>query len=69
MKSIKRRFDNISEKYPFWSSFICFQRAIEGQKFETRTIRHWFKKLVDKDDYDRKDRKAILQSLENLKVP
>jgi hypothetical protein len=69
MRSIERRFRRISQKYPFWSSLICFRRAIEGQNFKKRTIRHWFSLLVKKDDFDKKEKRQILRDLGNLKPP
>jgi len=69
MRSIERRFKIISQKYPFWSSLVCFRRAIEGQNFKKRTIRHGFLKLVEKDDYAPKEKMAILRDMEKLKPP
>ena len=69
MKSIKRRFNNISRKCPYWSSYVCFTQAIKEQNFKKRTVRLWFKCLVEKDDYDPKDKRTIFRDLENLKLP
>jgi hypothetical protein len=69
MRSIKRRFDKISEKNQYLSSLICFKKAIEGQNFKKRTIRFWFKQLVENDEYSPKDKKVILRDLENSKPP
>ena len=66
MKSIERRFNNILKKNPYWSSYICFTEAIKGQNFSDQTMRHWFNKLVDKDDYDKNDKKALLSFLDGL---
>jgi len=71
MKSIQRRFDDISNKNPHWSSYICFAEAIKHQKFNKESIRVWFNKLVNKDDYDKKDKKTLLDqlcALSNLKT-
>lgn len=69
MKSIERRFKIVSQKNPYSSSLACFKIAIEGQNFKKRTIRHWFRLLVEKDDYDKKDKRQILNSLEDSKPP
>ncbi|MDP1814521.1 MAG: hypothetical protein Q8K92_08760 [Leadbetterella sp.] len=69
MRSIERRFKNIAEKYPFWSSLTCFRRAIEGQGFKKRTLYLQFNKLVEKDDYDQKEKRNILHDLVNPKPP
>lgn len=66
MKSLERRFINIADKHHFWSSYTCFAEAVKGQKFSSQIIHRWFQKLVDKDDYARSDKKAVLAHLENL---
>lgn len=66
MKSLERRFYNIAEKNPNWSSYICFANAIKGRGFNKQTIHRWFQKLVNKDDYARNEKRAILTHLENL---
>ena len=63
MKSIERRFNNIQQKNPYWSSYVCFFSAIERQNFTKQTIARWFNKLVEKDDYSSSDKKAILTQL------
>jgi len=66
MRSIKRRFNNIAKGNPFWNSYMCFAEAIKEQKFSKQTIHRWFYKLVNKNDYDKKDKKAILAHLSGL---
>jgi hypothetical protein len=66
MKSLERRFKNISEKKPLWSSFICFAEAVKRKKFNKQTIHRWFYKLVEKDDYARNEKKGILKHLYDL---
>lgn len=66
MKSIERRFKDIREKKQGWSSYIVFAQAVTGQKFSKETIRRWFNKLVDKDDYVASDKKNLLTNLESL---
>ena len=63
MKSLEARFSTVFEKNPYWSSFICFSEAIKKQKFTKPIINRWFRKLVDKDDYQRSDKNKILQQL------
>ena len=69
MKSIERRFSNISEKNPKWSSHTCFAEAVEEQGFSKQAISRWFNKLVEKDDYAREDKKAVLGFLISLANP
>lgn len=66
MKSLKRRFENIVEKNPSFSSYICFSKAVEGQGFNKQTIHRWFQKLVDKEDYAKNEKRAVLEHLDNL---
>ena len=66
MKSLERRFINISEKYPLWSSHTCFAEAVVYQRFSRSIIHRWFSKLVQRDDYARNEKRAILEHLENL---
>lgn len=63
MKSLNRRFKNIQEKNPYWSSLICFMEAIRGQRFSKDTLYRYFNKLVDKDDYQKEQRKDILKNI------
>jgi len=64
MKSLERRFRNIQKRCPFWSSFVCFYQAIQDQGFSRQTIHRWFNKLVEKDDYHKAEKKALLKHLE-----
>ena len=66
MRSLQARFNQISTKNPFWSSHTCLAEAITSQRFSRSIIHRWFQKLVDKDDYAKKDKRAILEHLENL---
>lgn len=67
MKSLQARYVAMREKYPEpHSSYICFIRAIRGQKFSLEKISKWFNILVDKDDYDRNERKGIVRYLHHL---
>lgn len=69
MRSIQRRFKIKSWENTYSSSLINFKLAVEGQNFKKRTIRHWFIRLVEIDDYDKKEKRAILRELEEQKPP
>lgn len=69
MKSIKHNFDSLREKRPLWSSYACFVAAIKGKGFGKDAIRRWFNKLVEKDDYTKNDKKALLENLDKLSNP
>ena len=66
MRSIERRYRNIEQKNPMWSTYICFAEAIKGQNFCHKRISEWFNKLVDKEDYAKSEKRAILQFLKTL---
>ncbi|PWB38376.1 MAG: hypothetical protein C3F02_04375 [Parcubacteria group bacterium] len=63
MKSIERRFAKIRGRNPYWSSYVCFFSAIEGQNFSKQAIARWFNKLVEKGCFSPKDKKGILAHL------
>ncbi len=63
MKSLKRVFEKLKKKNPYWSDYTCFSRAISGKGFSKRTISHHFNKLVDKGDYSGQEKKDILEWL------
>jgi hypothetical protein len=69
MKSLERRFNNITEKNIFWSSFICFAEAVKGQRFTPSILHRWFQKLVQKDDYAQSDKRTLLRHLDFLSNP
>jgi len=63
MRSIKRRFENVSRKNPYWSSYICFAEGIKGQNFNKKIIYFWFNKLIDKTDYSKTDKRVLVEQL------
>lgn len=69
MKSLERRFNNVAEKNPNWSSHTCFAEAVKGQSFTKQVISRWFNKLIEKDDYAKKDKRAVLGFLVGLSNP
>lgn len=69
MRSLEKRFINTKTKKPNWSSYICFTEAIKNQRFNKITISKWFKKLVEKGDFEQNDKKTLLKELYNLSNP
>tara|TARA_B100000745_G_C20153227_1_gene395279 strand:- start:1651 stop:1926 length:276 start_codon:yes stop_codon:yes gene_type:complete len=63
MKSIKARFKKEQELDNGASDYINLFKAVVHQKFTRRTISEWFNKLVDKDDYEPKERNALIIQL------
>lgn len=66
MRSIERNFNNISKKNPNNSSLINFIRAISGQNFSDDRLMRNFKKLVDKKDYDKKDKNEVFNEVRRM---
>ena len=66
MRSLERRFNNIQRLNPYWSSYICFAEAMKEQGFSKRIIQFYFNKLVEKDDYDKADKRQIVKHLISL---
>ena len=56
MRSLERRLLN-------------FAGAIDGRRFSDGIIRRWFNQLVDTEDYNKKDKKIILEFLFLLSSP
>ncbi len=69
MKSIERKFNQIHEDNPYWSSLICFNETMNELNYTQRTISKWFKKLVDKDDYEGIDSSILIKQAFQLSNP
>jgi len=66
MKSLERKFNKISKRNPYWSTYTCFTETIYGIGFSRQTIHRWFNVLVDKNDYDKTNKKEIMSFLESV---
>jgi len=66
MRSIERRFKTKIQKYPNHSTYICFAEAVKNQGFDRRSIRYWFDRLIDKEDYQRSDANSLVKQLHEL---
>ena len=66
MRSLERVFNKIKQENPLWSDYICFTEAVKARKFSRQTIAWYFNRLVDKDEYVKKDRKTLLKQLSEL---
>lgn len=66
MRSIQRRFKKIIKRNFLWSSYVCFAEAVKFQQFSKGAIHYWFNRLVDKDDYSKKEKRNLLKHLCNL---
>ena len=60
-----KNFQTISKKNPLWSSWICFCEAIKSKKsISSKTIKKYFNKLVDINDYEKSDKKTLVARFE-----
>lgn len=57
-------FDVIQDKNPGLSTLICFAKAIAKREYEPEYVSKWFNKLVDKEDYEHRDRDEVLTWLQ-----
>ena len=69
MKDIKFRFEEMKEKYPNNGDYFNFRRAVENQNFSEKAISLAFGKLVDKNEYERKDRIKLIDQLTRASKP
>lgn len=60
---MKERFKELQEKNPNLSSAMVFVKLIKGKGYSKGIISKWFSILVDKEDYLRMEKKAILKWL------
>jgi len=59
-----RRFEENKRLNPYWSSYICFCETLKTVPGITdKTMRIYFRKLVDKDDFMGEGREQILRYL------
>jgi hypothetical protein len=63
MKSVERVFNRIVKNNPCLSEMVGFSQAVIGRNFSKQTISRYFNKLVNKNDYDKKDKKEIVRQL------
>ncbi len=53
----------MQKTHPGLSSFINLSKAVRGQKFDKTSISIWFNKLVEKDDYLKSEKRALIANL------
>jgi hypothetical protein len=63
MRSLARRFEKFSKENPYWADHTCFAMAVYKRYFSKDTIRRHFNKLINKNDYVRKEKRTILKYL------
>ena len=63
MKSVRRLFEKIARENPNWGSVIVFNHIVNQKNFSNDKIGRWFSILVDKNEYDRSEKKMILKDI------
>lgn len=66
MISIKSTFNKIQNKQPYLGACIIIAQAVRGKRFTQSSITREFTKLVPKDEYDKKERRAIIKFLTEI---
>jgi hypothetical protein len=66
MRSLERVFNKIKQENHLWSDYICFAETVKGRKFSRQIIARYFNRLVNKDDYVKRDKKPLLKQLSEL---
>lgn len=66
MNSIERRFNLIAQTNPYWAPYTCLAEAVAGRKYNRKTIRRNFFKLVPKADYEMVVEKDLIAELERV---
>lgn len=66
MYNVKKRFEKISNKSPHYSSYTAFAETVRDTALTEATLRRWFYRLVDKDDYAKNEGPAVLRYLVSI---
>ena len=69
MRSIERLFEKVERQNPGWGSNVVFANVINGKNFSHDRIARMFSKLVDKNEYERSEKKQILKYLYLINEP
>ena len=48
---MNEQFEKLQQKFPELSTFVIFERLVEGLNLKEDKISLWFNKLVSKDDW------------------
>jgi len=69
MRSIERLFNKIQKENPGWGSIVVFNHIVNGKNFSHDRIARWFNILVDKEEYEKSDKKKILKYIYLMNTP
>lgn len=63
---MKALFKKLTNENPLTSSLVVFNMAVRTGGFDNMVVDRLFNQLVDKKDYARKDKEAILEHSRSL---
>lgn len=66
MTKLESAFKSLESTHPGWSTITCLAVAVMGKNYGKMAIGQAFRKLVEKDDYSKSQKEAILNNLKNL---
>lgn len=69
MRSLSRKFEKLKVANPYLGDFIILRKAVLGRGFSKRIIDRYFNILVPSDDYERSDKKHLLENLYQATMP
>jgi hypothetical protein len=69
MYSIEALYNKAREKYPSYSSYLCFAHTVQSRDLNRHILHKWFNRLVEHGDYALSEKKRILAHLEALSTP
>jgi hypothetical protein len=69
MKQIKANYKKVKEKHPLLSNYCSLAITVKDKKFSRFTILQNFNKLVDKSEYEAKDKTKLIDYLYKLSNP
>jgi len=67
-RALVDKFNQLRERCPGWSDYVCFAVAILGENYSEGTINIHFDRLVDKGDYRRAEKVDILNYLVQISL-
>jgi len=64
MNSFIQQFKIFQNDNPLWSSWVCFCETLKKFKLkDKKKIRIYFNQLVDKKDYDKREKRQLVEYL------
>ena len=65
-RELPATFTAVRKRCPGWSDYICFAESVCKTNKNKRTVLRNFNKFVPLDEYENKDKRAILKNLYSI---